>query len=210
MERRRLLANGTAAVFGGAVYGIGPVAEFILPIGYHTNTPPSRAGISDVERVRVVTAFSRWLDSHHGGGSCADILRSQLANFDHLLNTIVQDKVRAPLFCAVGDAYLVAARAQAELGGDLRTARALLAKGLELAKEAQDRSLLATILVNVAHLYGQTFSRNMRMFGVVALCDDRGFVVTGRVRMGAGVRWARVVLASMAGPAARRAGWSAC
>jgi hypothetical protein len=62
--------------------------------------------------------------------------------------------VRAHLFCAVGDAYLVAARAQAE-SGDLRTARALLAKGLELAKEIHDRSLLATILVNVAHLYGR-------------------------------------------------------
>jgi hypothetical protein len=30
-----------------------------------------------------------------------------------------------------------------------------LAKGLELAKEAHDWSLLATILVNVAHLYGR-------------------------------------------------------
>jgi hypothetical protein len=39
VERRRLLANGVAAVFGGAVYGIGPVAEFILPIGYRTNAP---------------------------------------------------------------------------------------------------------------------------------------------------------------------------
>jgi len=101
-----------------------------------------------------VTAFSRWLDGRHGGGSCADILCSQLASFDRLLDAIVQDNVRAPLFCAVGDAYLVAARAQAELG-DLRTARALLAKGIELAKEAHDRSLLATILVNVAHLYGR-------------------------------------------------------
>ena len=39
VERRRLLANGVAAVFGGAVYGIGPVTEFILPIVYRTNAP---------------------------------------------------------------------------------------------------------------------------------------------------------------------------
>ena len=31
----------------------------------------------------------------------------------------------------------------------------------------------------------QTFSRNTRMFGVVALRDDRRLVVTGRVRVGA-------------------------
>jgi transcriptional regulator with XRE-family HTH domain len=91
VERRRLLANGVAAVFGGAVYGIGPVAEFILPARYHANTP-ARVGIGDVERVRAVTAFSRWLDSHHGGGSCAEILCSQLAGFDRLLNAIVQDR----------------------------------------------------------------------------------------------------------------------
>jgi transcriptional regulator with XRE-family HTH domain len=154
VERRRLLANGAAAVFGGAIYGIGPVTEFILPIRYHTVNTPSRVGIGDVERVRAVTAFSRWLDGHHGGGSCADILCSQLAGFGRLLNAIVQDKVRTPLFCAVGDAYLVAARAQAELG-DLKTARALLAKGMELAEEVHDRSLLATVLINVAHLYGR-------------------------------------------------------
>lgn len=154
MERRRLLANGAAAVFGGAIYGIGPVTEFILPVRYHTSSTPSRVGISDVERVRAVTAFSRWLDGHHGGGSCVEILCSQLASFGRLLNAIVQDKVRAPLFCAVGDAYLVAARAQAELG-DLKTARALLAKGMELAEEVHDRSLLATVLINVAHLYGR-------------------------------------------------------
>jgi hypothetical protein len=30
----------------------------------------------------------------------------------------------------------------------------------------------------------QTFSLSTRVFGVVALCDDRGFVVSGRVWVG--------------------------
>jgi len=153
VERRRLLADGTAAVFGGTLYGIDSIAELILPAKYLASTS-AHIGIRDVERVRAVTAFSRWLDSHHGGGSCADLLCSQLASFDSLLNAIVQDKIRAALFCAVGDAYLVAARARAELDNP-RAARALLSKGLALAKEAGDRSLIATILVNVAHLYGR-------------------------------------------------------
>lgn len=150
VERRRLFANGAAAVFGEVVFG--PVTDFFLPTKYATSTP-SRVGISDVDRVRAVTAFSRWLDGVHGGGSCSEILCSQLAGFDRLLGADIHDKIRRLLFAAVGDAYLVAARAQAELG-DLRIVRALLARALELAK-VSDRSLLATVLVNVAHVYGR-------------------------------------------------------
>ncbi len=150
MERRQFLTNGAAAVFGGAAFG--PVTDFFLPTTYATSTP-SRVGISDVERVRAVTAFSRWLDGIHSGGSCSEILCSQLAGFDPLLGADIHDKIRRLLFSAVGDAYLVAARARAELG-DLRIARALLARALELAK-VSDRSLLATVLVNVAHVYGR-------------------------------------------------------
>ncbi|MGI9001112.1 MAG: helix-turn-helix transcriptional regulator [Pseudonocardia sp.] len=147
--RRAFVGAGAVATFEEVL--LGPVIDFINPA--IALSVPSRVGQSDLDRIRMLNALGRQMDTAHGGGSCADLLTSQLPTATRLLHATMSDTMRSALFTAVADAYLVAGWAQADTG-DLDTARALLSRGLRLAREAEEASLVATILTFQAHLYG--------------------------------------------------------
>ncbi|MDQ3154188.1 MAG: hypothetical protein M3R63_21555 [Actinomycetota bacterium] len=150
MERRRFVANGAAAVFGSAV--LGPVSEFVIP--FTCPEMRSSVGVDDVRRVRDLTAFARLQDSVHGYGSSADFLGRELPDIYRLLKADMADTVRGPLLTAVADAYMVAGGSRANTG-NVRAARAMFARALKLAKEADNRSLMATALLFHARVDGR-------------------------------------------------------
>ncbi|MGH4017124.1 MAG: hypothetical protein ACRDSL_24995 [Pseudonocardiaceae bacterium] len=150
MERRRFVANGAVAVFGSAV--LGRETDFVIPF-----TPPeirSHVGMADVAHVRDLTAFARWQDARHGGGSSADLLSRELPGIYWLLKASMEDAVRGHLLTATADAYMVAG-ASRTCTGSLRAGRALLARALKLAKEADNRSLMSIVLSRQALFDGR-------------------------------------------------------
>ncbi|MGH4021445.1 MAG: hypothetical protein ACRDT0_19885 [Pseudonocardiaceae bacterium] len=63
----------------------------------------------------------------------------------------MDDHIRGLLLVALADAYMVAGTSRADTG-NVRVARALFARALKLAKEADNRSLIATVLSRQAHI----------------------------------------------------------
>ncbi len=150
MQRRRFVQNAAAVTFGSAV--LGPTSEFVIPF-----TRPevrSSVGDDDVRQVRDLTAFARSQDSIHGYGSSADLLSRELPDIYRMLKANMKDAVRGHLLTAVADAYMVAGGSRADTG-NVRVARALFARALKLAKEADNHSLMAKALLSQALVDGR-------------------------------------------------------
>ncbi|MGH4021237.1 MAG: hypothetical protein ACRDT0_18815 [Pseudonocardiaceae bacterium] len=66
----------------------------------------------------------------------------------------MEDHIRGLLLVALADAYMVAGASRAHTG-NVRAARALFARALKLAKEVDNRSLAATVILGQAHVDGR-------------------------------------------------------
>ncbi|MGH4021757.1 MAG: hypothetical protein ACRDT0_21490 [Pseudonocardiaceae bacterium] len=150
MERRQFVANGAAIVFGSVV--LGRETDFVIPFTHPEIR--SHVGMADVKHVRDLTAFARWQDARHGAGSSADLMSRELPGIYRLLKANMEDTVRGLLLTAVADAYMVAGGSRAATG-NLRAGRALFARTLKLAKEVDNRSLIAKTLTSQALFDGR-------------------------------------------------------
>ncbi|MDQ3275382.1 MAG: helix-turn-helix transcriptional regulator [Actinomycetota bacterium] len=150
MERRRFVANGAVAVFGSVI--LGSETDFFIPFTHPEIR--SHVGVDDVKSVRDLTAFARRQDGIHGYGSSADLLSRELPGIYRLLKASMKDTVRIPLLVVVADAYMVAGASRADTG-NLSACRAMFARSLKLAKEADDHSLMTKVLLSQALVDGR-------------------------------------------------------
>lgn len=149
VKRRKLLAHGTAVMFGTAV--LGDDCEEWLPSA--TPTPvPSSIGMTDVKQVEAATRAMRSLDYRYGGGACRDAVVAQLSWSQRLLSASSSEVVHKRLFRALGDLQNLAGWTTFDVG--LRdSSRSHFAIALEYAKESGDSSLLSNIMYRIGRIY---------------------------------------------------------
>ncbi|MGH3754519.1 MAG: helix-turn-helix domain-containing protein [Pseudonocardiaceae bacterium] len=149
VKRRKLLAHGTALLFGTTV--LGDDREDWLPGAIPTPTPSS-IGMTDVKQVEAATRAMRSLDYQFGGGACRDAVVAQLSWAQRLLSASATDVVKARLFRALGDLQNLAGWTTFDVGL-LDSSRSHFATALEYAKQSGDAGLLSNIMYRIGRVY---------------------------------------------------------
>lgn len=172
VKRRKFLAHAAAVTFGAAVFG--PDQGQWLPSPAQTPAP-GRVGLSDVRQIEASTKALRGLDYQYGGGACRDAVVAQLSWAQRMLDAQVADNVRPRLFTAVADLHNLAGWTSFDI--DLvDSARFHFSKALELAREAQNNSLLANVLYRMGKIYMEKDAPNdaLKLFqlGQIAAQDS--------------------------------------
>lgn len=149
VKRRKFLSNTAAVMFGAAVFGQDQGPWLPSP----AQTPaPGRVGLSDVRQIEASTKALRGLDYQYGGGACRDAVMAQLSWAQRMLDASCVDTVRPRLFTAVADLHNLAGWTSFDI--DLvDSARYHFLRALELAKNAQNSSLLANVLYRMGRIY---------------------------------------------------------
>jgi transcriptional regulator with XRE-family HTH domain/tetratricopeptide (TPR) repeat protein len=149
VKRRKFLANTAAVMFGAAVFGQDQGPWLPSP----AQTPaPGRVGLSDVRQIEASTKALRGLDYQYGGGACRDAVMAQLSWAQRMLDASCVDPVRPRLFTAVADLHNLAGWTSFDI--DLvDSARYHFLRALELAKTAENSSLLANVLYRMGRIY---------------------------------------------------------
>lgn len=149
VKRRKFLANTAAVMFGAAVFGQDQGPWLPSP----AQTPaPGRVGLSDVRQIEASTKALRGLDYQYGGGACRDAVMAQLSWAQRMLEASCVDTVRPRLYTAVADLHNLAGWTSFDI--DLvDSARYHFLRALELAKNAQNSSLLANVLYRMGRIY---------------------------------------------------------
>ncbi|MGH4005688.1 MAG: helix-turn-helix domain-containing protein, partial [Pseudonocardiaceae bacterium] len=149
VKRRKLLAHGTAVMFGTAVLGADSGKWLPSP----SQTPaPSNIGMTDVKQVEAATRAMRTLDYQFGGGACRDAVVAQLSWAQRLLSASAKDAVRARLFRALGDLQNLAGWTTFDVGL-LDSSRSHFATALEFAKQSGDSGLMSNIMYRIGRVY---------------------------------------------------------
>lgn len=148
-EVRRLLAHAANVTMGVAA---SEVAGWWQPVDRTTSPVPARVGLADVEQVEAVTRVMRTLDYRFGGGACRDAVVAQTAWAQQLLAADHTDEVGARLRVAVADMHNLAGWTSFDVGL-YSSARRHFARALELARSADDASLLANVLYRMGRLH---------------------------------------------------------
>jgi transcriptional regulator with XRE-family HTH domain len=149
VKRRKMLAHSAAVLFGAAVLGQEEGQILACPV----QTPaPGRVGFSDVRQIEASTKALRGLDYQYGGGACRDAVVAQLSWAQRMLDAQVAENVRMRLFTAVADLHNLAGWTSFDI--DLvDSARFHFSKALELAKEVENKSLMANVLYRMGRVY---------------------------------------------------------
>jgi len=149
VKRRKFLGSTAAVMFGTAVFGQEKGQWLSSP----AQTPaPGRVGLSDVRQIEASTKALRGLDYQYGGGACRDAVVAQLSWAQRMLDAHISDPVRPRLFTAVADLHNLAGWTSFDI--DLvDSARSHFLRALELAKEAQNPSLMANVLYRMGRVY---------------------------------------------------------
>jgi len=149
VKRRKFLANTAAVMFGAAVFGQDQGPWLPSP----AQTPaPGHVGLSDVRQIEASTKALRGLDYQYGGGACRDAVMAQLSWAQRMLDASSVDAVRPRLFTAVADLHNLAGWTSFDI--DLvDSARYHFLRALELAKNADNSSLLANVLYRMGRIY---------------------------------------------------------
>lgn len=172
VKRRKFLAHAAAVTFGAAVFG--PDQGPLQP-GPAQTPAPGRIGLSDVRQIEASTKALRGLDYQYGGGACRDAVVAQLSWAQRMLEAHIADTVRPRLFTAVADLHNLAGWTSFDI--DLvDSARFHFSKALELAREAQNNSLLANVLYRMGKIYMEKGAPNdaLKLFqlGQIAAQDS--------------------------------------
>lgn len=147
VRRRRFLAHAAAVAVGAVTNRWQPAA------GVDAATPaPSRIGLIDVEQLEAVTRSLRTVDYQYGGGACRQALLAHLSWAHTLLDADAADAVRRRLQLAVADTHNLAGWTSHDIGLD-DSARSHFAQALELARAADDPSLIANVLYRSGRLH---------------------------------------------------------
>ena len=147
VRRRRFLAHAAAVAVGAVTSRWQPTAaaDVVTPA-------PSKIGLVDVQQLEAVTSSLRTVDYQYGGGACRQALLAQLSWAHALLNADAADAVHRRLQLAVADAHNLAGWTSHDIGLD-DSARSHFAQALELARAADDPSLIANVLYRAGRLH---------------------------------------------------------
>lgn len=147
VQRRRFLAQASAAVLGSAVLGeLGPLDPARLDMAL-----PVKVGLGDVGRVTEVTRAIGDLDIRYGGGTCLGMARAHLAQATALLDARMTDETRRRLLVAVAELHGVNGWLAHDCG-DHATGRHHYAREVELGRAADDPETVALALFKAARL----------------------------------------------------------
>lgn len=161
---------------------------------------PQRVGMTDVERIRAVTAALRTLDNRSGGALAREAVIGQLTAVVRLLDdSSYTEEVGRALLSAAGDLATVAGWTSHDIGMHTH-AQYYLLLALRAAKEAGDRSLGAHALNCLARqanhlgrpadaldlvqlaLYGARDNATPTMTAMLHALEARGYASLGRLR----------------------------
>ena len=149
VKRRKFLSHAAAVTMGAAVFG----AEESTWVPANAQTPaPARIGMTDVQQIQAATKALRDLDYRYGGGTCRDAVVAQLSWAQQLLEATATDQVRRKLFVSLADMHSLAGWTSFDTGL-LDPARGHFGKALEFAKQAEDDSLVASVLYRMGRVY---------------------------------------------------------
>ncbi|CAL99422.1 regulator [Saccharopolyspora erythraea NRRL 2338] len=149
VKRRKFLSHAAAVTMGAAVFG----AEESSWVPASAQTPaPGRIGMTDVQQIQAATKALRDLDYRYGGGTCRDAVVAQLSWAQQLLEATATDQVRRKLFVSLADMHSLAGWTSFDTGL-LDPARGHFGKALEFAKQAEDDSLVASVLYRMGRVY---------------------------------------------------------
>ncbi|WP_249124358.1 helix-turn-helix domain-containing protein [Saccharopolyspora erythraea] len=149
VKRRKFLSHAAAVTMGAAVFG----AEESNWVPASAQTPaPARIGMTDVQQIQAATKALRDLDYRYGGGTCRDAVVAQLSWAQQLLEATATDQVRRKLFVSLADMHSLAGWTSFDTGL-LDPARGHFGKALEFAKQAEDDSLVASVLYRMGRVY---------------------------------------------------------
>lgn len=147
LRRRRFLAHAAAVAVGAVTSGWQSPAGTAAP-----GSVPVRVGLVDVEQLEALTGSLRTVDYQYGGGACRHALLAHLTWANELLNADATEAVRRRLQLAVADAHNLAGWTSHDVGLD-DSARDHFAHALELARAADDPSLIANVLYRAGRLH---------------------------------------------------------
>jgi transcriptional regulator with XRE-family HTH domain len=149
VKRRKFLSHAASVTMGAAVFG----AEESSWVPHSAQTPaPTRIGMTDVQQIQAATKALRDLDYRYGGGTCRDAVVAQLSWAQQLLDATATDQVRQKLFVSLADMHSLAGWTSFDTGL-LDPARGHFGKALEFAKQADDDSLVASVLYRMGRVY---------------------------------------------------------
>lgn len=149
VKRRKFLSHAAAVTMGAAVFG----AEESTWVPSSVQTPaPMRIGMTDVQQIQAATKALRDLDYRYGGGTCRDAVVAQLSWAQQLLDASATDQVKRKLFVSLADMHSLAGWTSFDTGL-LDPARGHFGKALEFAKQADDDSLVASVLYRMGRVY---------------------------------------------------------
>jgi transcriptional regulator with XRE-family HTH domain len=149
VKRRKFLSHAAAVTMGAAVFG--PEEGTWLPTSVQTPAP-ARIGMTDVQQIQAATKALRDLDYRYGGGTCRDAVVAQLSWAQQLLDASASDQVKKKLFVSLADMHSLAGWTSFDTGL-LDPARGHFGKALEFAKQADDDSLVASVLYRMGRVY---------------------------------------------------------
>ena len=119
----------------------------------NVQTPaPMRIGMTDVQQIQAATKALRDLDYRYGGGTCRDAVVAQLSWAQQLLDANASDQVKRKLYVSLADMHSLAGWTSFDTGL-LDPARGHFGKALEFAKQAEDDSLVASVLYRMGRVY---------------------------------------------------------
>ncbi|WP_243790706.1 helix-turn-helix transcriptional regulator [Saccharopolyspora gloriosae] len=149
VKRRKFLSHAAAVTMGAAVFG----AEESTWVPSNVQTPaPMRIGMTDVQQIQAATKALRDLDYRYGGGTCRDAVVAQLSWAQQLLDANASDQVKQKLYVSLADMHSLAGWTSFDTGL-LDPARGHFGKALEFAKQAEDDSLVASVLYRMGRVY---------------------------------------------------------
>ncbi|MBK0865347.1 MAG: helix-turn-helix transcriptional regulator [Saccharopolyspora sp.] len=149
VKRRKFLSHAAAVTMGAAVFG----AEESTWVPSNVQTPaPGRIGMTDVQQIQAATKALRDLDYRYGGGTCRDAVVAQLSWAQQLLDANASDQVKQKLYVSLADMHSLAGWTSFDTGL-LDPARGHFGKALEFAKQAEDDSLVASVLYRMGRVY---------------------------------------------------------
>ncbi|MCX2731244.1 helix-turn-helix transcriptional regulator [Saccharopolyspora sp. NFXS83] len=149
VKRRKFLSHAAAVTMGAAVFG----AEESTWVPSNVQTPaPMRIGMTDVQQIQAATKALRDLDYRYGGGTCRDAVVAQLSWAQQLLDANASDQVKRKLYVSLADMHSLAGWTSFDTGL-LDPARGHFGKALEFAKQADDDSLVASVLYRMGRVY---------------------------------------------------------
>jgi transcriptional regulator with XRE-family HTH domain len=149
VKRRKFLSHAAAVTMGAAVFG--DEGAWAAPSSVQTPAP-ARIGMTDVQQIQAATKALRDLDYRYGGGTCRDAVVAQLSWAQQLLDASATEPVKKKLFVSLADMHSLAGWTSFDTGL-LDPARGHFGKALEFAKQADDDSLVASVLYRMGRVY---------------------------------------------------------